>query len=335
MLIISKTPLRISLGGGGTDLPFYYKKEGGFFISAAVKKYIYVIVANRFEKNIRASYSKTEICDDVSDIQHPIIRECLKATNLTEHIEVISLADLPGQSGLGSSGSFTVGLLHSLQSFARKEIVRKELAELASHIEMNVLKEPSGKQDQYIATYGNISCFNIEKNGIVNVMPLKISEYTKESLENNLVYFYTGITRSAAEILNHQQANSKTNNQNFAYLDKIKEIGFSIKKCLENGNIDEFGRLMDLHWNEKKKTSSKISDSYIDKIYDEAKVQGALGGKIIGAGGGGFLMFYVKDKESKNNLRKKFMQLDLKEVKMPFEQDGTKIILNLEGKNYE
>lgn len=334
-MIISKTPLRISLGGGGTDLPFYYKKEGGFLISAAVQKYVYVIVANRFEKNIRASYSKTEICDNVNDIQHSIIRECLKVTNLTDHIEVISLADLPGQSGLGSSGSFTVGLLHSLLSFARKEIVRKELAELASHIEMNVLKEPSGKQDQYIATYGNITCFNIEKSGEVDVMPLKISEYAKESLEHNLVYFYTGITRSASEILNHQKVNSDTNNQNFDYLNKIKEIGFGIKKCLENDNIDEFGRLMDLHWNEKKKTSSKISDPYIDKIYDEAKAQGALGGKIIGAGGGGFFMFYVKDKESKNNLRKKFMQSDLKEVKMPFEQDGTKVILNLEGRNHE
>jgi D-glycero-alpha-D-manno-heptose-7-phosphate kinase len=331
-VIISKTPLRISLGGGGTDLPFYYKQEGGFFISAAVQKHVYVLVANRYEKDIRVSYSKTEICDNIDDIQHPVVKESLRLTGVNNNVEIISFADLPAQSGLGSSGSFTVGLLHALLAFTRKEIVRKDLAELACHIEMDLLKEPSGKQDQYIATFGNITCFSINKDGDVKTEPLKISRHAMEMLENNLVYFYTGVKRSASEVLKDQKDNSKNNTQNIEYLRKIKNIGYEIKKCLENDDVDEFGKLMDIHWEEKKKTSTKVSNSVFDKQYNEAKDIGALGGKIIGAGGGGFFMFYVKDPKSKNNLRKKFMSYGLNEVKMPFEQEGTKIILNLSGR---
>lgn len=334
-MIISKTPLRITLGGGGTDLPFYYKKEGGFVISAAIQKHVYVLVSSRYEKNIRVSYSKTEICETVDSIQHPLVRECLKITGFTDHIEVISFADMPAQSGLGSSGSFTVGLLNSLFSFSRKDVVKKELAELACHIEMDILKEPSGKQDQYIATFGNITCFDIKKNGDVEVIPLKISTAVKESLENNLMFFDTGITRSASEVLVDQKENSNKNGLNLEYLDRIKEIGFSVKKCLEKDDIDEFGRLMDVHWSEKKKTSTKISNSLVDKQYELAKRCGALGGKIIGAGGGGFFMFYMKDEESKKNLRKEFMSFGLREVKMPFENEGTKIVLNLSSKKHE
>src|SRR5574340_1831580 len=175
-MIISKTPFRISLGGVGTDLPFYYEKEGGFFLSAAIQRYVYILVSNRYEKNIRVSYSQTEICDTVEEIQHPIVKECLKMLYLTEHIEIISYADMPAQSGLGSSGSFTVGLLHSLLTFNRQDIIRKDLAEMACNVEMDLLKEPSGKQDQYIATFGNLTCFTIKKNGDVDVEPLKISE---------------------------------------------------------------------------------------------------------------------------------------------------------------
>lgn len=328
-MIISKTPLRISLGGGGTDLPFYYENRGGFVLSAAVQKHAYVLVSNRYEKSIRASYSKTEICDSVSAIQHPIIRECLKITGISDHIEIISFADMPAQTGLGSSGSFTVGLLHSLLSHQRKDIVRKDLAELACRIEMDILKEPTGKQDQYIATFGNITCFDIKKNGEVEVAPLKISSHSKEVLETNLIFFDTGITRSASDVIKDQKQNSHKNSVNLDYLDQIKEIGYSIKKCLEEDNVDEFGRLMDEHWNAKKRTSSKISNTDIDKQYEKAKQLGALGGKIIGAGGGGFLMFYVKDDESKKNVRKEFIGLGLREVKMPFETEGTKIVLNL------
>tara|TARA_B110001454_G_C12705838_1_gene428539 strand:- start:322 stop:1320 length:999 start_codon:yes stop_codon:yes gene_type:complete len=331
-MIISKTPLRISLGGGGTDLPFYYEKEGGFVLSAAIQKYIYILVSNRYEENIRVSYSQTEICDDLEKIQHPIVRESLRLQEITKHLEVISYADMPGQSGLGSSGSFSVGLLHALLSFKRQDIIKKELAEMACHIEMDVLKEPSGKQDQYIATFGNLTSFTIKKNGDVNVEPLKISEYGKETLENNLIFFDTGITRSASEVLRDQKNNSEKNPTNLEYLSKIKEIGLKGKKCLENEDIDEFGRLMDDHWNEKKKTSSKITNSLIDKQYELAKRCGALGGKIIGAGGGGFLMFYVKNGEKKKSLRKEFISSGLREVKMPFENEGSKIIVNLSTK---
>ena len=331
-MIISKTPLRITLGGGGTDLPFYYTKEGGFVLSAAIQRHMYILVSNRYEKNIRISYSQTEICETIDEIRHPIVKECLRMLDLTDHIEIVSYADMPAQSGLGSSGSFTVGLLHSLLTFNRRDIIRKDLAEMACRIEMDILKEPVGKQDQYIAAFGNLSCFSIKKNGDVDVEPLKISDHAKETLENNLIFFDTGITRSASEVLRDQEDNSRKNPITVEYLNKIKEIGLSIKKCLENDDVDEFGNLMDVHWNEKKKTSSKISNSLIDKQYEQAKRNGALGGKIIGAGGGGFFMFYVKDREAKNSLRKEFISSGLKEVKMPFENEGSKIIFNLSSK---
>lgn len=331
-MIISKTPLRISLGGGGTDLPFYYEKEGGFVLSAAIQKHIYILVSNRYEKNIRISYSQTEICETVDEIRHPIVKECLRMLDLTDHIEIVSYADMPAQSGLGSSGSFTVGLLHSLLTFNRQDIIRKDLAEMACRIEMDILKEPSGKQDQYIAAFGNLTCFTIKKNGDVDVEPLKISDYAKETLENNLIFFDTGITRSASEVLRDQKDNSHKNPISLEYLNRIKEIGLDIKKCLENEDVDEFGRLIDVHWDEKKKISSKISNSLIDKQYEVAKRNGALGGKIIGAGGGGFFMFYVKNRETKNSLRKEFISSGLKEVKMPFENEGSKIIFNLSSK---
>lgn len=332
-MIISKTPLRITLGGGATDLPFYYKKKGGFVISAAIQKHVYILVSQRYEKSIRASYSKTEICKSARDIQHPLIRESLKLTGIKDHLELISFADLPTQSGLGSSGSFTVGLLNALWNFVKKDILTKQLAEAACHIEMDLLKEPSGKQDQYIATYGNLQCFTIGKNGSVKVSPLKISEYGREVLEHNLLIFDTGIKRTASDVISDQKKTMHKKYANFEYLDKIKKIGFAIRKCLENDNIDEFGRLMDLHWNEKKKTSKKISNSLIDKYYSKAKKLGAVGGKIIGAGGGGFLMFYVNNNESKRKIRKKFLSLNLMEVKFPFEKEGTKIILNLASKS--
>lgn len=320
------------MGGGGTDLPFYYKESGGFVLSAAIQRHIYILVSNRYERNIRVSYSQTEICESVEEIHHPIVRECLRMLDLTDHIEIVSYADMPAQSGLGSSGSFTVGLLHSLLAFSRQDIIRKDLAEMACRIEMDILKEPSGKQDPYIASFGNLTCFTINKNGNVDVEPLKISDYAKETLENNLIFFDTGITRSASDVLRDQKDNTHQNPINLEYLNSIKKIGLSIKKCLEKDDVDEFGRLMDEHWNEKKKTSSKISNSSIDKQYEQAKRNGALGGKIIGAGGGGFLMFYVKDRDVKNNLRKEFISSGLKEVKMPFENEGSKIIFNLSSK---
>jgi D-glycero-alpha-D-manno-heptose-7-phosphate kinase len=328
-MIISKTPLRVSLGGGGTDLPFFYQKHGGFVISAAIQKYMYIIISHRFEKDFRVSYSETEICDSVSKIKHPIVRESLKITKLNDPVEIISVSNVPARTGLGSSGSFTVGLLHAIYSYQKKDIVRKELAETACHIEIDVLKEPVGKQDQYAAAFGGLCCLTMDEAGKVTVTPLKISEETKDDLENRLVFIYTGLTRSAGEVL--QDVQKKKSNPSDEYLLKIKEIGYETKKSLEKGDLDNFGRLMHQHWEEKKRTSNKISSGKIDKYYTMALNSGALGGKIIGAGGGGFLMFYCNNDDSKKNLVKKFRSHGLEEVKFRFEPDGSKIISDMTG----
>lgn len=328
-MIISKTPLRISLGGGGTDLPFFYQRHGGFVISAAIQKYMYIIVSHRFEKDFRISYSETEICDSVSKIKHPIVREALKITKFEEPIEIISVSNVPARTGLGSSGSFTVGLLHALYSYQKKDIIRKDLAEIACHIEIDLLKEPIGKQDQYAAAFGGLCCLTLDKTGRVTVKSLNISEETKDDLENRLVFIYTGLTRSASDIL--QDVQKKKSNPSDEYLLKIKEIGHETMKSLEKGDLDNFGRLMHQHWEEKKRTSNKISSGKIDKYYKMALDSGALGGKVIGAGGGGFLMFYCNDNISKKNLIRKFQAQGLEDVKFRFEPDGSKIISDMTG----
>lgn len=331
-MIISSTPLRVSLGGGGTDLPFYYEKYGGFVIGTAVKKYVYVTVSNHFEKIIKLNYSKTEVCTSPKQVVHPIIREALILLNINAHVEIGSVADLPAKSGLGSSGSFTVGLLNSLHTYIGKHVTRKQLAEIACHIEMDLLREPVGKQDQYIASFGGFSCITISRQGHVRVIPLKISSESIQDLEHNLTFFYTGIIRSASKVLKDQKKLSENKYYSFDSLTRIKKIGFRIKRCLEKDNLNEFGRLMDEHWMEKKRTSAKISNNTLDNYYNVAKQNGALGGKIIGAGGGGFFMFYTDTMEKKKKLRKEFIKRGLTEVRMPFELEGTKIILNLGGR---
>lgn len=331
-MIISRTPLRISLGGGGTDLPFYYEKYGGFVLGAAIKKYVYVTVSNHFEKIIKINYSQTEICQSTNQIKHPIIRESLKLLKIHDHIEINSIADLPAKSGLGSSGSFTIGLLNGLYSHIGKDVTKKKLAETACYIEMDVLKEPVGKQDQYMASFGGFSCISINKQGYVHAVPLKISNESIQDLEHNLTFFYTGVLRSASKVLRDQKKSSEKNSSSFESLTRIKEIGLKIKKCLEKDDLDEFGRLMNEHWEEKKKTSDKISSNSFDKYYELAKRNGALGGKIIGAGGGGFFVFYTNSREKKKSLRKEFIRYGLNEVRMPFEMEGAKIMLNLSGR---
>lgn len=331
-MLISATPLRISFGGGGTDLPWYYEKCGGFVLSVAIKKHVYITVSNHFEKIIKLNYSQTEICSSPEQVAHPIIREALNLCSIKDHIEIGSIADLPSKSGLGSSGSFTVGLLNALYTHLGKNITRKQLAETACHIEMDLLREPVGKQDQYIASFGGFTCIRINKQGKVHVVPLKISNESKHDLEHNLTFFYTGVMRNASEILRDQKKLSNKGVHSFESLTRIKKIGLRIKKCLEKDDLDEFGRLMDEHWMEKKKTSGKISNDVFDSYYKIAKQNGALGGKIIGAGGGGFFMFYTNTRENKNKLRKEFIKQGLIESKMPFEPEGTKIILNLAGR---
>lgn len=327
-MIITKTPVRISLGGGGTDLASYYSKYGGFLVAAAINKYIYVMVNKRFEDSIRVSYSQTEIVDNVSDIQHPIVREALKLLGMNGGLEIVTIADVPANIGLGTSSSFTVGLLNALHTYKKETISAKELAEEACQIEIDILKEPIGKQDQYIATFGSIACLAFAKNGEVAVTPLSLPSDTIGDLERHLMFFYTGIMRRTSEVLSGQNEASQRNEKKVINsLHRIKEIGEDIKTVLELGDTRKFGKLLDLHWQVKKNLSAGVSNHNIDKWYEIAKENGALGGKIMGAGGGGFFMFYIEG--NRNKLREAMLREGLREAQFKFEPEGSKVLANL------
>ena len=324
-MIISRSPLRITLGGGGTDLPSYYEEREGFLISAAIDKYVYVTVHKTFEPGYLLKYSKFEKCKEIDEIQHPIIRECLKMLDVKEKgLEICSMADIPAGTGLGSSSSFTTALLRALHKMQGNIVSTRTLAEEACEIEMNRLKEPIGKQDQYIASYGGITCMNFHKDGYVWVDPLNISEETLYNLEDNLILYFTGFTHSAGNILKEQNDKSKDHNEDMIRnLDFVKELGFRSKDALESGNLEEFANIMNVHWEYKKKRSGGMSNSNIDEWYSYALKNGALGGKMIGAGGGGFLMFYVKDKAQ---FRRAMEKTGMSEVRFRFEKEGTRIV---------
>ena len=326
-MIIARSPLRISLGGGGTDLPSYYKDHGGFLLAAAIDKYVYATVMRPFTPGIYLKYSNLEHVELVRDIQHPIIREALDELNLkTPQIEITTLADIPSGTGLGSSGSFTTALLKALYSHYRKSIHPKELAELACKIELEKLGEPIGKQDQYIAAFGGITAFTFNSNGTVLAETLAISTDTLHKLEDNLLLFFTGISRSASSILSDQDVKSKANNSEMLEnLHFIKELGFRSRDALLNDNTVEFGQILHEHWVHKKERSSGISNEFINHAYDVALKNGAIGGKLVGAGGGGFLMFYSSDKDK---LRSAMSRMSLEEVRFKFDFEGTKVILS-------
>ena len=326
-MIIARSPLRISLGGGGTDLPSYYKEHGGFLLAAAIDKYVYTTVLRPFSPGIYLKYSKIEKVDQVDNVQHPIIREVLKEMKLdTPQIEITTLTDIPAGTGLGSSGSFTTALLKGLFTHYRREIHPKELAELACKIELEKLGEPIGKQDQYIAAFGGITSFTFNKDGTVVSENLEISTDTLHNLEDNLLLFFTGISRSASHILIDQDKRSKANDEEITRnLHYIKELGFRSRDCLLDGNMELFGQLMNEHWEHKRLRSSGMTNDYIDDIYTKALQNGAIGGKLVGAGGGGFLMFYASNK---NNLREAMAKFNLEEVRFSFDYEGTKIILS-------
>ncbi|HYD83381.1 MAG TPA: galactokinase [Opitutus sp.] len=324
-MIITRSPLRVSLGGGGTDLPSYYSKHGGFLVAAAIDKYVYITKHRTFQQEIIIKYSKLERVQSVDQIEHPIVREALKLTGVTEpHLELASMADIPGGTGLGSSGSFTTALLKALHAFKKNLISPAELAEQACHIEIDRLGEPIGKQDQYIAAVGGITAFTFHRDGRVEYRPCKISEETLFNLEDNLLLFFTGYSRSASAILKDQ--NDKSKQQDAAMLENLhftKELGLKSLDCLESGNLDEFARLMDVHWQRKKIRSTGMSNTHINEWYDHAMANGALGGKLIGAGGGGFLMFYAGDKAK---LRHAMRSQGLQEVRFRFDFEGTKVV---------
>jgi D-glycero-alpha-D-manno-heptose-7-phosphate kinase len=324
-VIITRSPLRISLGGGGTDLPSYYGEFGGFVISAAIDKYVYITLHQTFFEDLIIKYSQLERVKRLEDIQHPLIREALKLANQqASYLEITSMSDIPAGTGLGSSGSFLTALLHALHVHTKAIVPRDELAEQACHIEIERLKEPVGKQDQYIAVFGGITCFEFARDGSVRVNPLRITSETLSNLEDNLVLFYTGYTRSASEILREQDVKSKSGDaQMVDNLHFIKQLGIESKAALESGNLPEFARLMDVHWEHKRKRSNSMSNTNINSWYELACRHGALGGKLIGAGGGGFLMFYTEDK---TRLRHAMREAGLREVRFRFDFQGTMLV---------
>lgn len=328
-MIITRTPLRIPLGGGGTDLPGFYEKYGSFFISAAIDYYIYIVAKRRTMKGIRLAYSEVEETKSIGKIKHNIIRTCLEYLKVSteQGTEIVSIGDLPAGTGMGSSGSFTVGLLNALYHLDGQAAPAHILAQEACHINMNLLKSPSGKQDEYISAHGGISCFKISKEGKVTISPLQISLKTINSLQNNLLMFYTGISRRVEEVLEKQKiAIEKDEPEIITNLHKIQEIAYEIKEVLEKGNTTEFGELLDKHW-EVKKQRTATSSAQLNKWYDIAKQNGAIGGKVMGAGGGGFFVFYVEDK--KDELRKALAQEGLEEMRFHFDFEGSKLLVNI------
>jgi D-glycero-alpha-D-manno-heptose-7-phosphate kinase len=326
-MIIARSPLRITLGGGGTDLPSYYRGYEGFLIAAAIDKYVYVTVTRPFTPGIYLKYSGLERVAQVEQIRHPVIREALALQQLkTPQIEITTLADIPAGTGLGSSGSFATALLKALYAHRRKLIHPQELAELACHLEIDRLGEPVGKQDQYIAAYGGLTCFTFHKDDRVTAEPLRLSMETMFELEDHLLLFFTGFSRSAGAILSDQHLRSQADDQEMLRnLHYVKELGLRSRAALESGNVVRFGELMHEHWEHKKRRSQRMSNEQIDSWYELARKSGAVGGKLVGAGGGGFLMFYAHDR---NRLRVAMAQAGLEEVRFRFDFEGTKLVLS-------
>ena len=325
-MFIVRSPLRVSLGGGGTDLPSYYQENEGFLIAAAIDKYVYVNVMRPFKEGVFLKYSQLESVEKIEDVRHPIIKECLKFMEIEKpQIEITTLADIPSGTGLGSSGSFTTALLKALYYFQKKLIHPQQLAELACQIEIEKLGEPIGKQDQYAAAYGGITSYKFNRNGSVEANPLKLSAETIVDMEDNLMLFFTGFSRSAGSILQDQKNKTlSSNNEMLKNLHYVKELGYQSKIALEQNNVQLFGEIMNEHWEHKKRRSGGMTNEQINKWYDIAIRNGAIGGKLVGAGGGGFLMFYAKDR---NKLRYAMGQAGLEEVRFRFDFDGTKTIM--------
>jgi D-glycero-alpha-D-manno-heptose-7-phosphate kinase len=324
-VIITRSPMRITLGGGGTDLASYYREHSGFVISAAIDKYVYIALHESFVDDVIIKYSHMERVRNIDDIQHPLIREALRLNGVQPaYLEIASMSDIPAGTGLGSSGSFTTALLHAIHTLQNKVMTKQALAEEACHIEIDVLQEPVGKQDQYISAYGGITAFYFHADDSVDARPLQLSPETLLNLEDNLILFFTGYSRSASSILKEQDVRTQdrepamTDNLHF-----VKELGSRSLRALESGHLREFAELLHVHWEHKKQRSTSMSNSAIDEWYDLARANGALGGKVIGAGGGGFLMFYT---EEKTRLRHVMQKVGLREVRLRFDLQGTTVV---------
>lgn len=331
--IITQTPMRITLAGGGTDVLWYSKVKGGAWISAAINKYVFIFLNKTEDPNlIKASHGFEAIMtNDYEKIPVPIIRECLHLTNVTRGVEISTAADASARSGLGGSGAFEVGLLHALYTYKRKPVSQLRLARESAVIEIERLKKPVGPQDQYIAALGGIKYFEIDKQGRVTVTPLRLSANTIAELESSLLFFRTGIQRDTVSVLSDQkkkiEAKGDISQKMISALDEIKELGFEAKKYLLKGKLHDFGRTFHEHWLIKKRLSDKVSSPNIDEWYDQALRAGALGGKIMGAGGGGWFVFYVP--KNKERFRNRMVHVGLDERRVRFDWEGTKVLINL------
>jgi D-glycero-alpha-D-manno-heptose-7-phosphate kinase len=325
-MIITRSPLRITLGGGGTDLPSYYRQFGGFLVSAAIDKYVYVTIMRPFTPGVFLKYSELEKTDSVDGIRHPILRESIRLLDFkTPQLEITTLADIPAGTGLGSSGSFTTALLKALYAHRRRLILPDELARLACQVELDILGEPTGKQDQYISAYGGVTCFEFNPDDSVRAHPLPVTMDTLFDLEDNLLLFFTGFSRSASAILKDQDDRSKAMDGDLLNnLHYVKELGLRSQQLLMDGRTAEFGALLHAHWEHKRKRSKGMSNPRIDEWYELGMRNGALGGKLVGAGGGGFLMFYAEDRL---RLRRAMSGAGLEEVRFRFDFDGTKTLI--------
>jgi D-glycero-alpha-D-manno-heptose-7-phosphate kinase len=323
-LLITRTPLRISIGGGGTDLPSYYERDGGFVISAAIDRYVYIALNRTFTDDYFLKYSAIERVSTVDEINHPIIREALRRHDIGPAVELVSVADVPSGTGLGSSGSFTVGLLRALHAFERTPVGMEAIAEEAFDLEANILGQPGGKQDQYIAAYGGLTAFTFGTDGSVGVAPLAVSDETMFDLETHLLLFFTGYSRSSAAMLGDQtQRTQQADADMIESLDRTKALGFEIQSVLEAGDTMAFAKLMHEHWVAKRRRTDGMSNTNIDQWYEIARNNGAIGGKLVGAGAGGFLMVYAEDPA---RVRRAMTEAGLTEMRTRFDLDGSVVM---------
>jgi len=328
-MIITRTPFRLTLGGGGTDLPSFYGDHGGFILAAAIDKYMFLNVNTPIvDDKIRVRYTGSEMVDHVDDVKHTLAREALKYFGVTSGIEIVSIADIPAGTGLGSSSSYLVGLLNALHTLLQDQATPQKLAEEACRIELEVLRKPIGKQDQYMAAFGGLTTLDIDPGGNVSVKRLDLDMDLVESLEHNILMFYTHEMRDATTILRKQDAAARTKDRTVVRsLREIKDIGLEISDAISKGNLRRFGELLDVHWESKKRLSEGISNPQIDAWYELAKQNGAVGGKISGAGGGGFLMLYCE--ENKARLREVMRAAGLRELKFRFDFEGSKVVFDV------
>lgn len=321
-MIIVQTPLRISFFGGGTDFPGYFLSEGGCVLSSAINKYIFVVIKKRFDDLLRVAYTRTEMAENIDAVQHELIRESFRKTGIDQGVEIITLGDIPAGTGLGSSSTVTVGALHAMYAFRNIQVPISQLAEEACDIEVNVLGKPIGYQDQYIAAFGGLRFIEFNKNGQITTEILDLNADIQRRLSDNLLLFFTGVTRKAESILGEQKNNI---NQRLPILRKLKEMAYQAREALYAGQIDEIGHLLNESWQLKKQLANGISNADIEEGYNAALEAGAYGGKVTGAGGGGCLLLYTP---LKNRERVRSALSHLRELPFTLEPYGSKVVLN-------